>query len=108
MSVALQVCAECGAVNYPAREVCRNCLGEMLEPTSVSGRGVLLARSILHASGDPFFRQRLPWRIGSVLLDAGATLIAHLGHGVGEPGETVEVGTAEQNGRTVFIAETAV
>jgi hypothetical protein len=79
MTIALHVCAVCGRVNYPAREVCRNCLGDRLEFTETSGGGRLLAQSTLHVSGDPFFRERLPWRIGSVLLDNGAVVIAHLG-----------------------------
>ena len=79
MTIALQVCAACGRVNYPAREVCRNCLGDRLEFVEMSGAGRLLAQTTLHVSGDPFFRERLPWRIGSVLLDNGAVVLAHLG-----------------------------
>jgi uncharacterized OB-fold protein len=108
MSIILQSCADCGAVNYPAREVCRRCLGERIERLPVSGRGTLLARTVLHASGDPFFRERLPWRIGSVKLDVGPVIIVHLGDGVGDTGQTVELQTTEQDGKAMLIAELSI
>ncbi len=104
MSITLQVCADCGRVNYPQREVCRNCLGERLEPTESSGTGVLLAWTTLHASGESFFRDRLPWRIGSVHLDLGAVAIVHLGDGVNEIGQPVELSAEPIGGRMAFSA----
>ena len=41
-----------------------------------SGEGELLSQTTLHHSNDLFFRERLPWRLGLVRLDAGATLMA--------------------------------
>jgi uncharacterized OB-fold protein len=114
MTIALQLCAACGRVNYPAREICRNCLGDTLEFTEMPGAGRLLTQSTLHASGDAFFRERLPWRIGSVLLDNGAVVIVHLGPPDGNPstlqmpvveiGQSVELETAMLDGRPAFFA----
>jgi uncharacterized OB-fold protein len=104
MSVIVQRCAECGAISYPAREACRNCLGARLEPVPVSGAGVLLARSTLYASGEAFFRERLPWRIGTVRLDCGAILIVHRGDGVDRIGDPVEVEARTLNDRSAFVA----
>ncbi|MGH8698093.1 MAG: SDR family oxidoreductase, partial [Burkholderiales bacterium] len=44
------------------------------------GAGELLADTVLHHSNDLFFRERLPWRLGLVRLDAGPPVVAHL-HG---------------------------
>ncbi len=107
MSIVLQRCAECGAINYPAREVCRKCLGDRLEPAPVSGTGTLLARSTLHVSGEAVFRARLPWRIGSVRLDCGAVLIVHLASGAHAVGEAVTVRSEMVDGRMAFFADAA-
>ena len=37
------------------------------------GEGELLGSTTLHHSNDLFFRERLPWRLGLVQLDAGPT-----------------------------------
>lgn len=76
----LQVCQDCGAVQYPPREACHRCLSPRLKWTPQSGEGRLLGTTTLHHSNDLFFRERLPWRLGLVHLDSGPTLIVHL-HG---------------------------
>lgn len=77
---ALQVCADCGAVPYPPREACHCCTSHRLRWQPQDGAGRLLALTTLHHSNDLFFRERLPWRLGLVQLDAGPTVVAHL-HG---------------------------
>ncbi len=77
---ALQVCRDCGTVQYPPREACHRCLSVRLPWRTQSGDGELLAETVLHHSNDLFFRERLPWRLGMVRLDSGATVVAHL-HG---------------------------
>jgi NAD(P)-dependent dehydrogenase (short-subunit alcohol dehydrogenase family)/uncharacterized OB-fold protein len=76
----LQVCQRCQAVQYPPRDACHRCLSPQLKWTAQSGEGELLSETVLHHSNDPFYRERLPWRLGLVRLDAGPTLIVHL-HG---------------------------
>ena len=49
----LQVCAECGAVQYPPREACVRCLSEALHWRVQSGEGELISATILHHSNDP-------------------------------------------------------
>ena len=75
---ALQVCAACGQVEYPPRQVCGNCLGDDLPWRDIDPRGTLLAETRLHHSNDLFFRDRLPWRLGVVKMDAGPSVVAHL------------------------------
>jgi NAD(P)-dependent dehydrogenase (short-subunit alcohol dehydrogenase family)/uncharacterized OB-fold protein len=76
----LQVCQRCRAVQYPPRDACHRCLSVQLKWTPQNGAGALLSETVLHHSNDPFYRERLPWRLGLVHLDAGPTVIVHL-HG---------------------------
>jgi NAD(P)-dependent dehydrogenase (short-subunit alcohol dehydrogenase family)/uncharacterized OB-fold protein len=101
----LQVCRDCGAVQYPPREVCGRCLSPRLQWKQQSGAGGLLSETQLHHSNDLFFRERLPWRLGLVQLDTGPTLIVHL-HGDVAPAPTrVQVGARlDRAGQAVLIA----
>lgn len=74
----LQVCADCAAVQYPAREACHRCLSPDLRWRGQSGEGELICETVLHHSHDPYFRDRLPWRLGMVRLDCGPVVLAHL------------------------------
>lgn len=74
----LQQCADCGAVQYPPREVCAHCLGERLPWRAVSPMGTLLVSTTLHHSNDLYFRERLPWRVGTVRMEAGPSVVAHV------------------------------
>ncbi len=77
---ALQTCAECGAVQYPPRDACSQCLGPDLPWQDISPTGTLLAETTVRTSVNPYFRERMPWRVGSVQLDAGPVVICHV-HG---------------------------
>jgi NAD(P)-dependent dehydrogenase (short-subunit alcohol dehydrogenase family)/uncharacterized OB-fold protein len=74
----LQVCAQCGAVQYPPRESCHRCLSVALKWRPQSGEGDLISETVLHHSHEAYFRARLPWRLGMIRLDCGPTIIAHL------------------------------
>lgn len=74
----LQVCAECGSVQYPPRDVCGACLGDRLPWRDVDPRGTLLALTATQITGERYFRERTPWRTGLVLLDCGPRVVAHL------------------------------
>ena len=67
-------------MQYPPREACPAAPASRLRWRQQSGEGELLAGTTLHHSNDLFFRERLPWRLGLVKLDAGPTLMVHL-HG---------------------------
>lgn len=74
----LQVCADCETVQYPPREVCGHCLSGQLDWRPVDERGTLLATTTLRHSNDLYFRERLPWRVGTVRMDAGPSVVAHV------------------------------
>jgi NAD(P)-dependent dehydrogenase (short-subunit alcohol dehydrogenase family) len=64
----------------------------------------LLGTTTLHHSNDLFFRERLPWRLGLVHLDAGPTLMVHLHGEVGEAPARVRVGARlDRAGQAVLI-----
>ena len=81
----LQVCQRCRAVQYPPRDACHRCLSSELKWTAQTGTGELLSETVLHHSNDPFYRERLPWRLGLVRLDVGPTVIVHLHGDVASP-----------------------
>ena len=83
---ALQVCRRCKAVQYPPRDACHVCLSPELVWTPQQGAGELLSETVLHHSNDPFYRERLPWRLGLVRLDVGPSVIVHLHGDVPSPG----------------------
>lgn len=72
----LQVCEECGAVQYPPREVCGTCLSDALTWRPQDGLGKVIAATALHASMEPYFQARLPVRVALVRLNAGPVVYA--------------------------------
>lgn len=100
----LQVCQACRAVQYPPRDACHRCLSPRLRWTAQEGLGELLSETVLHHSNDPFYRERLPWRLGLVRLDAGPTVIVHLHGDVPAPPARVRVGARlDRAGAAVLI-----
>jgi NAD(P)-dependent dehydrogenase (short-subunit alcohol dehydrogenase family)/uncharacterized OB-fold protein len=83
----LQVCRECGTVQYPPREACYACLSHHLDWHEQNGAGDLVSETILRQSLELFFRERMPWRLGMIKLDCGPVVIAHL-HGDCPPAPT--------------------
>jgi NAD(P)-dependent dehydrogenase (short-subunit alcohol dehydrogenase family)/uncharacterized OB-fold protein len=101
----LQVCGDCGAVQYPPREVCHRCLSGALRWREQSGLGELLSATVVHHSHDPFFRERVPWRLGLVRLDVGPSVVAHLHCGCGPAPGRVRVGARlDKSGQGVLLA----
>ena len=101
----LQVCSDCGAVQYPAREACGVCLSPALRWRPQSGTGDLLADTQVHLSQEVYFRERAPWHIGMVRLDVGPTVIAHLHSGCGTAPSRVRIGARlDRSGQGVLIA----
>lgn len=85
---ALQVCAECNTVQYPPRDACSQCIGTQLHWQDIVPTGQLLAETTIRTSTKLYFRERAPWRMGSVKLDAGPVVLCHI-HGDCERGAKV-------------------
>ena len=100
----LQVCADCAAVIYPPRDACPRCLSARLPFRDVDNRGTLLAETTIRTSTDVYFRERMPWRIGTVQLDAGPSIVAHL-HGDLREGERTRLQLKiDKSGQAIAMA----
>src|SRR5262249_35017395 len=101
---ALQVCLDCNTVLYPPRDACSACLSPRLPFRDVEPGGVLVCETTVRTSTDPYFRERTPWRVGTVKLDAGAVIVAHL-HGDTVEGARVRLALKlDKSGAAVAIA----
>jgi NAD(P)-dependent dehydrogenase (short-subunit alcohol dehydrogenase family)/uncharacterized OB-fold protein len=101
----LQVCRDCGAAQYPPREVCRECLSRRLLWRQQDGRGELVTETTLRNAQELYFRERLPWRVGIIRLDAGVNVIAYLHESVGAAPGRVRVEVAlDRAGQAALVA----
>ena len=102
--LALQTCADCGAVQYPPRDACCKCLSVELPWRDVESSGQLLAQTTVRTSVNSYFRDRAPWRMGSVQLDAGPVVLCHL-HGDVQPRAEVRlINRLDRAGQGVILA----
>lgn len=89
--IRLQRCADCGAAQYPPREVCGACLSDRLVwETADSLPARVLARTWLYHSNEPRFRPDLPLTCGLVRFDSGPVAVCFLAE-TAVPGDTVRV-----------------
>jgi len=103
--IVLQVCQHCKAMQYPPRELCKDCLHNELEWEQVVTSGKLISWTILHASTNTFFREHLPRQIALVKLDCGPTLFAHMACDNAKSGDRVYLlNRHDVSGAAVFIA----
>jgi uncharacterized protein len=64
----IQQCGSCGRYNHPPRIVCPTCLSTSLEPTQVSGRGVVDTFTVPLQPYDSYFAARVPYVLAVVEL----------------------------------------
>jgi uncharacterized OB-fold protein len=101
----LQVCRDCGAVQYPPREACHRCLSVLLDWSLQDGGGELISETTLFHSHDEFFRAHLPLRLGMVRLDSGPTAIVYLHRKVPPAPTRVKVDARlDKAGQAVLVA----
>ncbi len=101
----LQTCSDCGTVQYPPRDACRACLSTDLPWRPVSPLGTIVARSTVRSSIDPYFRERTPWEVCTVRLDAGPSIIAHRHGDAGQDGDAVRLAVKlDKAGNAAMIA----
>lgn len=101
---ALQVCDDCGAVVYPPRDACPSCLSVRLPFRDVDPHGTLVARTTVRVAADNYFRERQPWPVGLVRLDAGPGVVAHLHGDVAEGGRVRLMAALDRSGAAVMMA----
>jgi NAD(P)-dependent dehydrogenase (short-subunit alcohol dehydrogenase family)/uncharacterized OB-fold protein len=100
----LQVCAECGFVLYPPRDACPRCWSARVGFQDVPPDGVLLAETTIRTSTDVYFRERTPWRIGTVALDCGPSFVTHLHGDVRERDRVHMTLRLDKSGNAVALA----
>lgn len=101
---ALQVCTDCGFTLYPPRDVCPRCLSARVPFRDVPSGGTVLAETTIRTSTDVYFRERTPWRIGTVALDCGPAFVAHLHGDVAEQSRIRMTLRLDKSGSAVAIA----
>ncbi|MGP1255783.1 MAG: SDR family oxidoreductase [Kiloniellales bacterium] len=103
--LTLQRCRDCGRVQYPARDACGSCLSVDLAWVPVPPDGELIAETTVRTSTEPYFRERTPWRVGTVSLAAGPTVLAYLHGEVGTAPAAVQVFPyLDRSGNAVLMA----
>jgi NAD(P)-dependent dehydrogenase (short-subunit alcohol dehydrogenase family)/uncharacterized OB-fold protein len=101
----LQVCRDCGMVQYPPREVCRRCLSDRLDWKPQAGAGELISETLIRHSLELFFRERAPWRAGLVRLPGDVTVVAHVHSDVPRAPAKVRVRAhLDRAGQAVLVA----
>lgn len=102
----LQVCMDCGQVHYPPREACGHCLSDHLQWRKQPAGGTLMAQTTLHHSNHLYFKERLPWRIGTIRLDVGPTVMAFLTESVSRAEGRVRVSLRlDRAGEAVLVGQ---
>ena len=95
-ALRLQRCVDCGAWQYPAREVCRVCLSDEMSWED-PGLGVVSSFTRLHMTNEPCFQMSLPFHIGSVRV-GDVQLIAFLADGAARLGAEVTLAVLKDAG----------
>lgn len=101
---ALQVCSECSTVQYPPRDACSNCIGSDLLWQDIKPTGQLLAETVIQTSSKLYFRERAPWRMGSVKLDAGPVVLCHIHSDCEKNSQITLLNRLDASGQGVLLA----
>lgn len=82
MTLFLQVCQSCGAVQYPRRAVCGSCLSGDLQAEETSGEGIVLSWTAGRVSALPAFKDKTPLYVARIKLRSGARVLAFMDQGL--------------------------
>ncbi|MCA0422951.1 MAG: zinc ribbon domain-containing protein, partial [Proteobacteria bacterium] len=98
-------CSDCGALHYPARDTCPECLSDNITLLPCSDLGVLAGTTTVQISNNVYFRERSPWRVGLAVLDAGPRVVTHV-HGDVHEGDRIRLTwRLDKSGNAVAFAE---
>jgi len=75
---ALPTCAACGQAHFPARDICPACLSDRIAAQPATRGGTVLAATRAEVPSLAYFRERSPWDVGLIQMDAGPQALAHL------------------------------
>lgn len=74
----VQRCRGCGALRFPARALCSECLSNQADWAPVSGRGEVFSFNVMHQVYHPGFAAEVPYAVVLVKLEEGPKLISNL------------------------------
>jgi hypothetical protein len=76
-------CKNCGALNFPPRADCANCLSSDVEWVELSGKGKLITYTTAHFA-PVGFEDDAPYTLALVELEEGPRVLAHLSKEISE------------------------
>ncbi len=100
----LQACTECEHIAWPPRDICPKCWSHEFLWREMSGKGEFLAETVLHTSTNVYFKDRMPWRIGTVKLDVGVPVLAHIHQDLREGNQVKLIARTDKSGQGVIMA----
>ena len=74
----VQRCRGCGALRFPARAICSDCLSTDADWVPVSGRGEIFSFNVMHQVYHPGFAAEVPYAVVLVKLAEGPKMISNL------------------------------
>lgn len=76
----LQCCNRCDELRWPPRPTCPSCLAPASETRwkEVDGAGSVWSFAVYHRAFHPSFKERLPYNVAYVKLDAGPMFITNI------------------------------
>jgi len=89
----VQRCRACGALRFPARALCSDCLSGDAEWVPVSGRGEIYSFNIMHQVYHPGFAAEVPYAVVLVKLAEGPKMLSNV---VGIDAHAVRIGMPVQ------------
>ncbi len=85
----IQQCTTCGAVMWPVKSRCNNCLNPTVTWIQASGKGTLYTFALMHQVYHPGFADEVPYNIAQVDLAEGLRVMSNI---VGCSNADLEIG----------------
>ena len=76
--LVVQRCDGCGALRFPPRELCSQCLATGASWVQVSGRGEIFSYNVMHQVYHPAFATEVPYAVIVVKLAEGPKITSNL------------------------------
>lgn len=76
--LVVQRCSGCGALRFPARDLCSRCLSREADWVPVSGRGTVFSFAVMHQVYHPGFANEVPYAVVVVEIPEGARILSNL------------------------------
>ncbi len=76
--LVVQKCDGCGALRFPPRRLCPNCLSRAASWTPVSGEGEVYSFIIMHRVYHPAFASQVPYAVATIKLKEGAKMLSNV------------------------------